>query len=213
MSLTKPSIRELLSRVAVIPVLTVTDLAQAVPLARALVAGGLPVLEVTLRSAAALDAIAAMRAAVPDAVVGAGTVVDETQLAAAVSAGSQFIVSPGFSAPLCAAARDARVAMLPGVATASEVMAALACGLDTLKFFPAAQAGGIALLKAFAGPFPGVRFCPTGGIDLSVAPEYLALANVICVGMSSLAPSSLLAAGDYAGIERRAREASQLRCA
>lgn len=211
MSLIKPSIREVLARVAVVPVLTVTDLGQAVRLARALVAGGLPVLEVTLRSDAALGAIAAMRAAVPEAIVGAGTVVDAAQLAAVVAAGSQFIVSPGFSAPLCVAAREAGVAMLPGVATASELMAALACGLDTLKFFPAAQAGGVALLKAFAGPFPGVRFCPTGGIDIASAPAYLDLPNVICVGMSSIAPPGLLAAGDFASIEQRAREAAALR--
>jgi 2-dehydro-3-deoxyphosphogluconate aldolase/(4S)-4-hydroxy-2-oxoglutarate aldolase len=211
MSVTNPSIREVLGRVPVIPVLTIPSLEQAVPLARALVAAGLPVLEVTLRSPAALPAIAAMRAAVPDAVVGAGTVIDELQLAAAVRAGSQFIVSPGFSAPLCAAARAAGVAMLPGIATASELMAALAAGCETLKFFPAAQAGGTALLKAFAGPFPSVRFCPTGGIDLAAAPEYLRLANVLCVGMSSIAPVALLEAGDYAAITVRAREAAALR--
>jgi len=182
-----------------------------VPLARALVAGGLPVLEVTLRSAVALPAIEAMRRAVPEAIIGAGTVLDEQQLAAAVAAGSQFIVSPGFSAPLCAAARAAGVAMLPGVATASELMAALAAGLDTLKFFPAVQAGGTAMLKALGGPFPQVRFCPTGGIDAANAPAFLGLPNVLCVGMSSVAPAALLAQGDYAAITALARGAAALR--
>ncbi len=211
MSLRTPSIREMLAQAPVIPVLTVTELRQAVPLARALLAGGLPVLEVTLRSQVALAAIAAMRAAVPEAIVGAGTVIDEAQLAAALQAGSQFIVSPGFSAPLCAAAARAGVAMLPGVATATELMAALAAGLDTLKFFPAAQAGGAALLKAFAAAFPTVRFCPTGGIDLHGAGAYLALPNVLCVGMSSIAPAELLQAGDYAAITERACAAAALR--
>ena len=211
MSLTNQGIREVLGRAPVIPVLTVPALEHAVPLARALVAGGLPVLEVTLRSAAALPAIRAIRAAVPEAIVGAGTVIDEVQLADAVAAGSQFIVSPGFSASLSLAARAAGVAMLPGVATASELMAALAAGFDTLKFFPAAQAGGVAMLKAFSGPFPQVRFCPTGGIDPASAPGYLALPNVLCVGMSSIAPADLLAQGDYAAIPARARDAAALR--
>ncbi len=211
MSLTNQGIREVLGRAPVIPVLTVPALEHAVPLARALVAGGLPVLEVTLRSAAALPAIRAIRAAVPEAIVGAGTVIDEVQLADAVAAGSQFIVSPGFSASLSLAARAAGVAMLPGVATASELMAALAAGFDTLKFFPAAQAGGVAMLKAFSGPFPQVRFCPTGGIDPASAPGYLALPNVLCVGMSSIAPADLLAQGDYAAITARARDAAALR--
>ena len=211
MSLTNQGIREVLGRAPVIPVLTVPALEHAVPLARALVAGGLPVLEVTLRSAAALPAIRAIRAAVPEAIVGAGTVIDEVQLADAVAAGSQFIVSPGFSASLSLAARAAGVAMLPGVATASELMAALAAGFDTLKVFPAAQAGGVAMLKAFSGPFPQVRFCPTGGIDPASAPGYLALPNVLCVGMSSIAPADLLAQGDYAAITARARDAAALR--
>ena len=211
MPLNSPSIRAILLRAPVIPVLTVTEFAQSVPLARALVAGGLPVLEVTLRSPVALAAIEVMRAEVPDAIVGAGTVLDEAQLASAVRAGSQFIVSPGFSAPLCAAAAGHGVAMLPGVATASELMAALAAGIDTLKFFPAAQAGGVAMLKAFAAPFPGVRFCPTGGIDLDQAPAYLRLRNVLCVGMSSVAPAALLAARDYAAITALARQAAALR--
>ena len=211
MPVTMLSIRAVMSRGPVIPVLTVTELGQAVPLARALLAGGLAVVEVTLRSPVALAAIEAMRAAVPEAIVGAGTVVDEAQLAAAVRSGSQFIVSPGFSAPLCVAAARHGVAMLPGVATATELMAALAAGLDTLKFFPAAQAGGVAMLKALTAPFPGARFCPTGGIDLDNAREYLGLPEVLCVGMSSVAPAAALAAGDYGVITALARRAAALR--
>jgi 2-dehydro-3-deoxyphosphogluconate aldolase / (4S)-4-hydroxy-2-oxoglutarate aldolase len=207
----KLPIRDVLARAPVIPVLTITDAATAVPLARALVAGGLPVLEVTLRSDAALAAIAAMRAAVPGAVIGAGTVIDTVQLAAALDAGSQFIVSPGFSAALCAAGERRGAAMLPGIATPTELMAALAAGLDTLKFFPAAQAGGVGMLKAFAAPFPNVRFCPTGGIDLLTAADYLGLPNVLCVGMSSVAPPDRVAAGDYAAITALARRAAALR--
>jgi 2-dehydro-3-deoxyphosphogluconate aldolase / (4S)-4-hydroxy-2-oxoglutarate aldolase len=203
--------REVLTRAPVIPVLTITDAETAVPLARALLAGGLPVLEVTLRSAAALAAIAAIRAEVPQAIVGAGTVIDATQLAGALTAGSQFIVSPGFSAALCAEGARLGAAMLPGVATPTELMAALAAGLDTLKFFPAAQAGGVAMLKALAAPFPSVRFCPTGGIDVRSAADYLTLPNVLCVGMSSLAPHAAIVARDYAAVTALAREAAGLR--
>ena len=204
-------IRAILARAPVVPVLTITELASAVPLARALIAGGLPVLEVTLRSAVALEAIRALRAEVPEAIVGAGTVIDARQLAPALAAGSQFIVSPGYSPALCAEGRRQGAAMLPGVATASELMAALAAGIDTLKFFPAAQAGGAALLRALAAPFPGAQFCPTGGIELESAGEYLALPNVLCVGMSSLAPAALVAAGDFAAITALARRAASLR--
>jgi 2-dehydro-3-deoxyphosphogluconate aldolase / (4S)-4-hydroxy-2-oxoglutarate aldolase len=206
-----PPIREVLARAPVIPVLTISDAATAVPIARALVAGGLSVLEVTLRSGTALAAIAAIRAEVPDAIVGAGTVIDAGQIAAALAAGSQFIVSPGFSAALCADAARLGAAMLPGVATPTELMAALAAGLDTLKFFPAAQAGGVGMLKALAAPFPTVRFCPTGGIDVHTAGDYLSLPNVLCVGMSSLTPPSAVAAGDYAAITVLARRAAGLR--
>jgi len=210
MSVTTP-IREILARAPVIPVLTITEAETAVALARALVEGGLPVLEVTLRSTAALAAIAAIRAEVPQAIVGAGTVVDAAQLAAALAAGSQFIVSPGFSAALCAEGARRGAAMLPGVATPTELMAALAAGLETLKFFPAAQAGGVGMLRALAAPFPGVRFCPTGGIDLHSAPDYLALPNVLCVGMSSLAPPASIAAREFAAVTALARQASALR--
>ena len=205
------AIRELLARAPVIPVLTITDAEAAVPLARALVAGGLPVPEVTLRSAAALSAIAAIRAEVPEAIVGAGTVIEAGQLGAALTAGSQFIVSPGFSAALCAEGARQGAAMLPGIATPTELMAALAAGLETLKFFPAAQAGGVAMLRALAAPFPSVRFCPTGGIDLHAAPDYLRLPNVLAVGMSSLASPAAIAAGDYAAVTTLARQAAALR--
>lgn len=203
--------REILGRAPVIPVLTLTDVAQAAPVAAALVAGGLPVLEVTLRTPAGLACIAAMRQAVPQAIVGAGTVLDAAQLRAAADAGSQFIVAPGFSAALAAAAREARVPLLPGAVTPTEVMAALAEGLDTLKFFPAQQAGGCGLLGALAAPFAQVRFCPTGGVTLANARDYLALPNVLCVGMSSLVTPGRLASEDWEGIRAQAAEAAALR--
>jgi 2-dehydro-3-deoxyphosphogluconate aldolase/(4S)-4-hydroxy-2-oxoglutarate aldolase len=204
-------IRAILARAPVVPVLTIDDADRAVPVARALVAGGLTVLEVTLRSPAALGAIRAMREAVPSATIGAGTVINRGQLEAAVAAGSQFIVSPGFSAALCSAATARGVPMLPGVATASELMAALEAGLETLKFFPAEQAGGVAMLRALAAPFPSVRFCPTGGIDLERAPQYLGLPNVLAVGMSSVAPADRIAAADFEAITTLARHAASLR--
>jgi 2-dehydro-3-deoxyphosphogluconate aldolase / (4S)-4-hydroxy-2-oxoglutarate aldolase len=211
MSAMKRSVRDVLSLAPVIPVIVIDDVAQAAPLARALVEGGLRVLEVTLRTSAGLEAISAMREAVPEAVVGAGTVLNEAQLHAAVSAGSQFIVSPGLSASLCHSARALDVPMLPGVATATEIMAALEIGLDTLKFFPAARSGGAPLLKDFASVFGTVRFCPTGGIDNRTAPDYLGLPNVLCVGMSSVATADAIRQGDYAGITARARAAAELR--
>jgi len=204
-------LRQDLERVAVVPVITIHELAHAAPLAEALCAGGLDVLEVTLRTPAALPAIEAMRRAVPHAIVGAGTVVTREQLAAAVSAGSRFLVSPGFSAALVAAARAAGVPLLPGVATPTELMAALEAGVDTLKFFPAEQAGGVAMLKALQAPFPAAAFCPTGGITPAKAPEYLAQPNVIAIGMSSVAPPDLLARGDFAAIAGLARAAAALR--
>jgi 2-dehydro-3-deoxyphosphogluconate aldolase/(4S)-4-hydroxy-2-oxoglutarate aldolase len=203
-------LREQLSQVRIVPVITIDDVARAAPLAEALCAGGLTVLEVTLRTPAAVPAIQAMRRAVPSAVVGAGTVVNRRQLAAAIGAGSQFLVSPGFSATLATAARRAGVPLLPGVASPTELMAALDAGLDTLKFFPAEQAGGVAMLKALCAPFPSVAFCPTGGITAQKAPEYLAQPNVIAVGMSSVAPPELIAAGDFAGITALARVAAAL---
>jgi 2-dehydro-3-deoxyphosphogluconate aldolase/(4S)-4-hydroxy-2-oxoglutarate aldolase len=203
-------VRNLLQRAPVIPVLTIDDVAHAVPLAEALVAGGLAVLEVTLRTPAALDSIRAIRAAVPDAVVGAGTVINAAQFAAAVQAGSQFLVSPGFSLRLVDAAQDYGIPLLPGATTPTEIMAALDAGIDTLKFFPAAQSGGAAMLRALAAPLPTVAFCPTGGITLANVRDYLSLPNVLCVGMSSIVTKEWLAAGDWAAIRSAAGEAAKL---
>ena len=203
--------RHLLQRCPVIPVLTIDDPAHAVPLAEALVAGGLTVLEVTLRTPAALASIRAMRAAVPEAIVGAGTVVNAAQYAAAAEAGSQFVVSPGCSAGLIVAAKTHGVPLLPGATTPTEIIAALDAGIDTLKFFPAAQSGGIAMLKALSAPLPQVVFCPTGGITLANAADYLALPNVLCVGMSSIVTRERLAAGDWTAIRSAAAEAAGLR--
>jgi 2-dehydro-3-deoxyphosphogluconate aldolase/(4S)-4-hydroxy-2-oxoglutarate aldolase len=192
-------------------VITLHDVAHAVPLATALVAGGLPVIEVTLRTPAGLAAIRAMRDAVPQAIVGAGTVVDPAQFEAAVAAGSQFVVSPGFSPRLVAVAGKAGVPYLPGATTPTEIIAAMDAGLDTLKFFPAAQSGGANMLQALASPLAAVAFCPTGGITLANAGDYLSLPNVLCVGMSSLVTPPLLAAGDWTAIRAAAAVAARLR--
>jgi 2-dehydro-3-deoxyphosphogluconate aldolase/(4S)-4-hydroxy-2-oxoglutarate aldolase len=181
-----------------------------VPLARALVAGGIRVLEVTLRTAAALPAIEAIARAVPEAIVGAGTVRSDADARAAHAAGARFAVSPGWSPRVAAACQALDLALLPGVASASEVMAASDAGFRFLKFFPAAAAGGTAMLKAWAGPFADVAFCPTGGIDLATAPAYLALANVDVVGGSWLTPADAITAADWARIERLARDAAAL---
>ncbi len=206
----RPTIEELLAPVAVVPVLTIEKLADAVPLGRALVASGLNVLEVTLRTEAALAAVEAMAQALPEAVVGVGTLTRPEEISAVQSAGALYAVSPGFDPDLVAAAARAGLPYLPGVATASEVQRAQRLGLGTLKFFPAEPAGGMAALKAFAGPFPDLRFCPTGGIDQSNAAEYLALDNVVCVGGSWPAPADLLASGNWQAIEERARAAAAL---
>ena len=211
MPVEKLSVRDVLALAPVIPVIVIDDPEQAAPLARALVDGGLRVLEVTLRTPAGIHAIRAMREAAPEAIVGAGTVLTPAQLNLAVEAGSQFIVSPGFSPTLCSEARTLDVPMLPGCVTATDIMAALDTGLDTLKFFPASRSGGTALLKDFGSVFSQVRFCPTGGIDMRTAPEYLALPNVTCVGMSSVATAEAIRTSDFAGITRRAREAVALR--
>ncbi|MGZ8260648.1 MAG: bifunctional 4-hydroxy-2-oxoglutarate aldolase/2-dehydro-3-deoxy-phosphogluconate aldolase [Caldimonas sp.] len=194
----------------VIPVIVLQRADDAVPLARALVAGGVRVLEVTLRTPAALAAIAAIAREVPEAIVGAGTVRSDADAHAAHAAGARFAVSPGWSPRVAAACRALGIALLPGVATASEVMQAADEGFRFLKFFPAAAAGGPALLKAWASPFADVGFCPTGGIDAASAPENLALANVKVVGGSWLTPAEAVAAGDWARIERLARDASRL---
>lgn len=204
-------ISSLLGASPVMPVIVLDKVADAVPLARALVAGGIRVLEVTLRTAAALDSIRAIAAEVPDALVGAGTVVTPADLAAAAEAGASFAVSPGASADLLRAGREASIPLLPGVMTPSDVINALAAGYTAMKLFPAAQAGGIGMLKALGGPFPQVRFCPTGGIDAASAPAFLALPNVACVGGSWLTPADRVRAGDWAAITELARAAAALR--
>ena len=194
----------------VLPVVVVDDPADAVPLARALVAGGLPAIEVTLRTPGALDAVRAISAEVPGAVVGVGTVITPPQVAESVAAGGRFLVSPGWTDMLLAAMRASGVPFLPGVSTASEVVALLERGVREMKFFPAGAAGGTTYLKSLAGPLPQARFCPTGGVGPGNAPEYLALPNVGCVGGTWMLPSDAVAARDWARIERLAREAAGL---
>ncbi|MBB4566563.1 2-dehydro-3-deoxy-phosphogluconate aldolase [Rhizobium leucaenae] len=195
----------------VVPVLIVEDAKSAVPLARALVAGGLKAIEITLRTAGALDAVRAVAEEVEGAEVGAGTILNVAQWEAAVQAGSKFIVSPGTTQELLDVARTSDVPLLPGAATASEVMALREEGYKVLKFFPAEQAGGATYLKALSSPLAGTLFCPTGGISLKNAHEYLSLPNVICVGGSWVAPKELVAAGDWAGITKLAAEAAALK--
>ncbi|MEU9519734.1 bifunctional 4-hydroxy-2-oxoglutarate aldolase/2-dehydro-3-deoxy-phosphogluconate aldolase [Streptomyces sp. NPDC048224] len=194
----------------VVPVVVVDDLADAVPLARALVAGGLPAIEVTLRTPAALDAIRAIAAEVPDAVVGAGTVITAEQVGEVVAAGARFLVSPGWTDTLLEAMRASGVPFLPGVSTTSEVVALLERGVREMKFFPAEAAGGTAYLKALAAPLPQARFCPTGGIGPDSAPEYLALPNVGCVGGSWMLPKDAVAGRDWGRVEALARAAAAL---
>jgi 2-dehydro-3-deoxyphosphogluconate aldolase/(4S)-4-hydroxy-2-oxoglutarate aldolase len=200
----------ILKAAPVVPVLTIESPVVAVPLARALVAGGLTALEVTLRTAAGLDCIRAIASEVEGADVGAGTVLDAKQYAAAVAAGARFIVSPGATPQLVAAAKASAVPFLPGVATAGEAMTLAEEGFRILKFFPAEPAGGIAYLKALGAPLPDIRFCPTGGIGPKNAADYLALANVICVGGSWVAPKEALDAGDWARVTALSRAASGL---
>ena len=201
----------LVARTPVIPVLTIERVADAVPLARALVAGGLPVIEVTLRTRAALDAVKAIAAEVPDCVVGVGTVTRAADIAAAIAAGAIYLVSPGTPADLAAALADAAIPVLPGCATVSEAMALGARGFKVLKFFPAEASGGMAWLKSVAAPLPELKFCPTGGIDQRNAAAYLACPNVLAVGGSWVAPKDALAAGDFARITELARQAAALR--
>jgi 2-dehydro-3-deoxyphosphogluconate aldolase/(4S)-4-hydroxy-2-oxoglutarate aldolase len=193
-----------------LPVVVVDDAADAVPLARALVAGGLPAIEVTLRTPAALESIRAIAGAVPDAVVGAGTVLTPGQVAESVAAGARFLVSPGWTDVLLEAMRGSGVPFLPGVSTTSEVVALLERGVREMKFFPAQAAGGTAYLRSLAGPLPQVRFCPTGGIGPDTAPDYLALPNVGCVGGSWMLPADAVAARDWGRVELLAREAARL---
>lgn len=200
----------LMRRAVVIPVLTIDDVKSSLALARALVAGGLPVLEITLRTPQALNAIRAMRDEVAGAILGAGTITETAHVEAAVKAGATFLVSPGMSPRLLDAARESPVAFLPGIATASEAMALMESGFRALKFFPAEAAGGVKYLSSLGGPLGELRFCPTGGIDAAKAKAYLALKNVLCVGGSWMVPASALAAGDFARIEVLAREAAQI---
>jgi 2-dehydro-3-deoxyphosphogluconate aldolase/(4S)-4-hydroxy-2-oxoglutarate aldolase len=195
----------------VIPVIVLEDARHAVPLARACVAGGVRVLEVTLRTPAGLDAIRRIAAEVPDAWVGAGTVTSVADVGRVAAVGARFAVSPGFDRSVVAAARDLGLPLMPGVMTPSEAMAAMSEGLSMLKFFPAGPAGGIPMLQALAAPFPGLWFCPTGGIDARSAADYLALGNVLAVGGSWMTPASAIAREDWAAITTLARAAASLR--
>jgi len=201
----------ILKRAPVIPVLTVHGPDDAVPLAQALVDGGLPVLEVTLRTEGALKAIEAIAHAVPDAIVGAGTVLSASQVEEARSAGSRFLVSPGSTLKLAEAATHAGIPLLPGVATASEAMAMAELGYHVLKFFPAEPAGGVAYLKSLSAPLPHLMFCPTGGIDETKAKSYLALPNVVCVGGSWITPADAVKAGEWIRITELAKACASLR--
>lgn len=201
--------RQICALAPIIPVIVVKDIAHAAPLAKALVTGGLPALEVTLRTPVALDAIRAMTE-IEGGVVGAGTLLTPKDVKAAKAAGAKFGVSPGLTETLVKACEDEGLALLPGAATASEVMAAMEWGYDCLKFFPAATSGGAAAIKALGGPLPQVGFCPTGGVSLSNAADYLGLKNVLCAGGSWVAPDAKVAAGDWAGIETLAKEAAAL---
>ena len=198
-------------RCAVIPVLTIERLEDAAPLARALADGGLTVLEVTLRTSAALEAMALMAEAAPEAIVGAGTVLNAADFDRAATAGARFIVTPGLTDPLVAAARASGLPFLPGVATAGEIMRGLDAGLDRFKFFPAETSGGAPALKAFQGPFGACKFCPTGGIGQASAPSYLALPNVLCVGGAWVVPTDAVRAGDWGRITALAKAAAALR--
>ena len=209
--MTAMPIEEVCRLAPVIPVLVIDDLEKAVPLAEALVAGGLRALEITLRTPVALDAIRMIAGAVPEAVVGVGTLRTPADIKASVAAGARFGVSPGCSYDLLDAAKKAKLPMLPGVATPSEAMAAAEGGLTILKFFPAEANGGVSVLKAWASPLAGLSFCPTGGIDATTAPGYLALPNVVCVGGSWIAPKAAIEQGDWSTITRLAQEARALR--
>ncbi len=203
--------REILSAGAVIPVMAIDDLSTAVDLAHALVEGGIPTLEITLRTPVDVDAIRLIAKEVPNAIVGAGTVTNPEQLKAVEDAGALFAISPGLHETLAKASHQSSIPLIPGVATPGEVQLALEHGLDTLKLFPAEVVGGKAMLKALFGPYPDIRFCPTGGITLESAPEYLALPNVLCVGGSWLTPKEAVQNKDWDSITRLAKEAAALK--
>jgi 2-dehydro-3-deoxyphosphogluconate aldolase / (4S)-4-hydroxy-2-oxoglutarate aldolase len=205
------TVEQVMTAAPVVPVMVIDDLKHAVPLARALTQGGLKALEITLRTPVALDAIKAIKEAMPEAMVGAGTIVCPQDLEAALEAGASFLVSPGATPLLADVAATCGVPMLPGVATPSEAMQLLEKGFTHLKFFPAEAAGGVAMLKSIGGPLPQITFCPTGGINLSNAREYLALTNVACIGGSWMAPRDLVEAQAWDEIEALARGAAALK--
>lgn len=205
------TIKEVMTTSPVMPVMVINNVEHAVPLAQALVAGGLKVLEITLRTPAALDSIRRIKAEVPDAIVGAGTIINPHTLYQALDAGAEFIVSPGVTDSLIDEALSSGIPILPGVVTPSEVMRLLERGISSMKFFPAEAAGGIPMLKSIGGPLPQVTFCPTGGVNPKNAPEYLALSNVACVGGSWMAPADLVDAENWSEITRRAAEAAALK--
>ena len=198
-------IEDFMALAPVVPVVTIHDVADAVPLARALTAGGLLTIEVTLRTPVALEAIATIAREAPEVVVGAGTVANPADLEAAAKAGARFAISPGATAALLEAGKTSAIPYLPAIATPSELMEGLAAGYAAFKLFPAEASGGIAMLRSLGGPFPQVKFCPTGGLSLETAPGYLALANVACVGGSWMIPDKLVKAKDWAAIEANAR--------
>ncbi|KQN51976.1 keto-deoxy-phosphogluconate aldolase [Serratia sp. Leaf50] len=203
----KTSAEQILTSGPVVPVIVINKLEHAVPLAKALVAGGVRVLEVTLRTACAIDAIRAIAKEVPEAIIGAGTVLNPEQLAEVTAAGAQFAISPGLTEPLLKAANAGPIPLIPGISTVSELMLGLDAGLREFKFFPAEANGGVKALQAIAGPFPQVRFCPTGGITPGNYRDYLALKSVLCIGGSWLVPADALESGDYSRITELAREA------
>ena len=205
------TLETLVRAASVIPVLTVGEVEKAAPLARALKAGGLTVVEMTLRTPAALDVLTAMKQAEPDMIIGMGTIRTPEQVAASMRAGADFLVSPGLSPELIPALLACGLPVLPGVATASEAMSAVEAGFEVLKFFPAEQAGGRAYLKSIAGPLPDIRFCPTGSITREMAPDYLALPNVVGVGGSWIATGAMIEAGDWATITANAAAASAMK--
>lgn len=207
------NVHHVMADAPVIPVIVLHDVAHAVPLAQALVAGGIRMLELTLRTPQALACIAAIAEHVPQAIVGAGTVCRSADVKAALSAGARFMVSPGYTSELGTACQEADIALLPGVATASEIMQAHQDGYRAFKFFPAMAAGGIAMLQAWAGPFPQIKFCPTGGIHVGNARDFLALPNVVCVGGSWLTPAAAIAQSNWPEVERLARQAAALNSA
>ncbi|GKW22742.1 KHG/KDPG aldolase [Pectobacterium carotovorum subsp. carotovorum] len=203
----KTSAEQILTTGPVVPVIVVNKLEHAVPMAKALVAGGVRVLELTLRTDCAIDAIRAIAKEVPEAIVGAGTVTNPEQLAAVVEAGAQFAISPGLTEPLLKAATEGNIPLIPGISTVSELMLGMDYGLREFKFFPAEANGGVKALQAIGGPFAQIRFCPTGGITPNNYRDYLALKSVLCVGGSWLVPNDALESGDYARITELAREA------